>query len=98
MTVSQLSLQEERILRLRAQGLSYKEVAHLVGASHQTVKNHMTAIYRKFEATNLQDLLNTIGWVVIPGEPPQEPHRCNFVAQCSRQMGHRGHHGGFRPV
>lgn len=42
-----LSPREMEILEHIARGLSNKEVAHTLGISRQTVKNHMTAILRK---------------------------------------------------
>lgn len=46
-TFTPLSPREMEILELIARGLSNKEVAHNLGISRQTVKNHMTAILRK---------------------------------------------------
>jgi DNA-binding NarL/FixJ family response regulator len=42
-----LSPREMEILEFVTKGLSNKEIAYKLGISHQTVKNHMTAILRK---------------------------------------------------
>jgi predicted transcriptional regulator len=44
---SPLSPREMEILQYVTQGLSNKEIAYSLGISHQTVKNHMTAILHK---------------------------------------------------
>jgi DNA-binding NarL/FixJ family response regulator len=43
-----LSEREMEVLSCVVRGMSNKEVASLLGISHQTVKNHVTAILRKF--------------------------------------------------
>lgn len=45
--LSPLSSREMEILELVVRGLSNKEIAYRLGISHQTVKNHMTAILGK---------------------------------------------------
>ena len=45
--LSPLSPREMEILEVVVQGMSNKEIAYKLGISHQTVKNHMTAILRK---------------------------------------------------
>jgi DNA-binding NarL/FixJ family response regulator len=42
-----LSIREMEVLSYVTRGLSNKEIANLLGISHQTVKNHVTAILRK---------------------------------------------------
>lgn len=42
-----LSLREMEVLSYVTKGLSNKEIATMLGISHQTVKNHVTAILRK---------------------------------------------------
>jgi DNA-binding NarL/FixJ family response regulator len=42
-----LSAREMEVLSFVTRGLSNKEIASLLGISHQTVKNHVTAILRK---------------------------------------------------
>ena len=44
-----LSPREMEILEYVTRGLSNKEIAYKLGISHQTVKNHMTAILQKLE-------------------------------------------------
>ena len=43
-----LSAREMEVLSCVVRGMSNKEIAGLLGISHQTVKNHVTAILRKF--------------------------------------------------
>ncbi len=43
-----LSKREMEVLSCVVRGMSNKEIALLLGISHQTVKNHVTAILRKF--------------------------------------------------
>jgi len=45
--LSPLSRREMEILRLVVKGMSNKEIAYHLGISHQTVKNHITAILSK---------------------------------------------------
>jgi DNA-binding NarL/FixJ family response regulator len=42
-----LSTREMEVLKYVARGMSNKEIARVLGISHQTVKNHVTAILRK---------------------------------------------------
>lgn len=46
---SPLSPREMEILQLVTRGMSNKEIAYSLGISHQTVKNHMTAILHKLD-------------------------------------------------
>lgn len=46
---SPLSPREMEILEYVTRGMSNKEIAYLLGISHQTVKNHMTAILQKLD-------------------------------------------------
>ena len=47
-----LSPREMEILHLITKGMSNKEIARQLGISHQTVKNHMTAILRKLSVND----------------------------------------------
>src|SRR5512146_478934 len=63
-----LSEREMEVLECVVQGLSNKEIAGLLGISHQTVKNHVTSILRKF---GVEDRTQAVvyalkhGWVQI---------------------------------
>jgi len=46
---SPLSPREMEILQYVTRGMSNKEIAYSLGISHQTVKNHMTAILHKLD-------------------------------------------------
>jgi DNA-binding NarL/FixJ family response regulator len=63
-----LSDREMEVLECVVQGMSNKEIAGLLGISHQTVKNHVTSILRKF---GVEDRTQAVvyalkhGWVQI---------------------------------
>jgi DNA-binding NarL/FixJ family response regulator len=61
-----LSPREMEIIRYITRGLSNKMIAHKLGISHQTVKNHMTSILRKLDVEDrTQAAIYAIqhGWV-----------------------------------
>ncbi len=61
-----LSPREMEIIRYITRGLSNKMIAHRLGISHQTVKNHMTSILRKLDVEDrTQAAIYAIrhGWV-----------------------------------
>lgn len=63
-----LSEREMEVLACVVRGLSNKEIAGILGISHQTVKNHVTAILRKF---GVEDRTQAVvyalkrGWVTL---------------------------------
>jgi DNA-binding NarL/FixJ family response regulator len=65
-----LSEREMEVLECVVRGMSNKEIAGLLGISHQTVKNHVTSILRKF---GVEDRTQAVvyalkhGWVQIRG-------------------------------
>lgn len=66
---SPLTPREATLLNMLAQGLSNKEIAQLMVLSPQTVKNHVTNILRKLEASSRTDAVLTAmrhGWVAVP--------------------------------
>ena len=74
---SPLSPREMEILQYVTQGLSNKEIAYSLGISHQTVKNHMTAILHKLDVEDrTQAAVYALrhGWVRVqdPKDHPPE--------------------------
>ncbi len=70
-----LSEREMEVLNLVVEGKSNKEIASLLGISHQTVKNHITSILRKF---GVEDRTQAVvyalkrGWVKLNREKPTQ--------------------------
>jgi DNA-binding NarL/FixJ family response regulator len=71
-----LSEREMEVLNCVVDGMSNKEIAGILGISHQTVKNHITSILRKF---NVEDRTQAVvyalkrGWVKLrPDDRLQE--------------------------
>ena len=67
-TIGPLSPREMQILQQIALGLSNKEIAHQLGISRQTVKNHMTSILRKLAVSDrTQAAMYAVrrGWIRI---------------------------------
>jgi len=69
-----LSSREMEVLTFITKGLSNKEIANLLGISHQTVKNHVTAVLRKL---NVEDRTQAAiyalrrGWVRLYRDYPE---------------------------
>jgi DNA-binding NarL/FixJ family response regulator len=70
-----LSDREMEVLQQMLRGMSNKEIAAVLGISHQTVKNHVTSILRKF---NVDDRTQAVvyalkrGWVKLEHDEDQE--------------------------
>lgn len=68
-----LSEREMEVLECVVKGLSNKEIAALLGISHQTVKNHVTSILRKFSVEDrTQAVVYALkhGWVHLTTSRP----------------------------
>lgn len=71
---SPLSPREMQILQYVTRGLSNKEIASTLGISHQTVKNHMTAILHKLaveDRTQAAVYALRHGWVRLQDSHPE---------------------------
>ena len=63
-----LSEREMEVLECVVKGMSNKEIANMLGISHQTVKNHVTSILRKFSVEDrTQAVVYALkhGWVQL---------------------------------
>jgi DNA-binding NarL/FixJ family response regulator len=70
-----LSTRELAVLDCVAQGLSNKEIADELFVSEQTVKNHMTSVLRKLNATDrVGAILHAVrqGWMEVAPPVPGE--------------------------
>lgn len=47
-----LTPREKEVMEHLSRGLSYKEIAHQLDVSHETVKMHLKNIYRKLSVQN----------------------------------------------
>lgn len=69
-----LSEREMEVLTAVVEGMSNKEIASQLGISHQTVKNHVTSILRKF---GVEDRTQAVvyalkrGWVTLRDQNPR---------------------------
>lgn len=73
--LSPLSAREMEILRMVAAGFSNKEIAYQLGISHQTVKNHITAILDKLgvaDRTQATVFALRRGWIPLRAGPAEE--------------------------
>ena len=88
-------------MRLRAEGLTTEAVAHRLSISTQTAKNHASDVLRDLDVNSTIGAMRALGWVTLPEEMAEIPdayRQCGTIERCTRPLGHRGHHGGFRPV
>jgi len=72
-----LSEREMEVLECVVKGMSNKEIAGLLGISHQTVKNHVTSILRKFSVEDrTQAVVYALkhGWVQLKSADRKSQH------------------------
>jgi DNA-binding NarL/FixJ family response regulator len=70
--LSPLTPREMEILELVVQGMSNRKIAYHLGISHQTVKNHVTAILRKLGVTGRTEAAVSAlrrGWIPLRRRP-----------------------------
>jgi len=74
---------------------STKDAAADLGVHPQTVKNMLSAIYLRLDASGMVEALRALGWLTLPesGPPP-----CGWTGSCSRVAGHAGPHRAFREI
>jgi DNA-binding CsgD family transcriptional regulator len=83
-----LTPREQQVLIELAQTGRYKTAAHALGISEQTVKNHMSKVFRRWDASSLVHLFFRLGWLVTPDKDrvePLEPTRAARVSEWERQ-------------
>lgn len=61
-----LTLREWAILRAKATGAVEQAISADLGLSVQTVKNHLSRIYRKLDVTNAIEAFGSVGWLHVP--------------------------------
>lgn len=64
--VRQLTHRQREILRLVAQGLGNREIAHELGCSPNTVSNHLGIVFAVLGVTNRIEALLALGWIAAP--------------------------------
>lgn len=61
-----LSPHKKRILQLRFEGLSQKEIAYRYGVSIKTVEAHLYQIYKIYDTSGLLEFARKVGWLSVP--------------------------------
>lgn len=70
-TAEPLTMREIEVLDCMAQGLSNKEIADALFITEQTVKNHITTVLRKLQASDrLEAILNAVQRRLVLFQPP----------------------------
>ena len=59
------------IAKLKSTGLTNKEIAHLLGITEQTVKNHLSNLYAVLGVNSFEGAQNAMGWVFPGGLTPE---------------------------
>ena len=67
-TFDRLTPRQREVLIRKAEGKTYGQVAHELGVSEQTVKNHLGLVYSRLGAEHLIEALRILGWLRLPNE------------------------------
>ena len=77
--------QQLRVMAAYVRTGSQKAAAHECNLSIQTVKNHLSALYARLDASNVLGALAKLGWVRVPAVPAK-----GFVRPVRRSYRHAG--------
>lgn len=66
---ARLSPRQREVLTLMAEGLGRREIAHRMGLSPETVKNHLSMAYMRLGVTGHVGAFRLLGWVIRTGPP-----------------------------
>ena len=66
-----LTRRQWEVMEWVAAGLSRREIEQRMGIGHQTVKNHVTAIFARLGVGTIIDAFRALGWL-SPGRPAVE--------------------------
>lgn len=69
-----LSMREVEILLALMEGGGSKGVAGQLSVSDQTIKNHLTSIYRKLDVTGLIGAYRRLGWLAVNHDEAKRDH------------------------
>jgi DNA-binding CsgD family transcriptional regulator len=94
---SRLTPQQIRIIEGYVRTGSQKAIAADLGISVQTVKNHLSTIYRRLDTQGILETLVVLGWLTQPPDRPRR-RRCGHMAVCTLYEGHQEGHGRYRDV
>lgn len=70
--IATLRPREREVLRAKALGASYDEVAASLGISVNTAKKHTKAVMHRAGAHSFDELLIALEWLRVPSEYPPE--------------------------
>jgi DNA-binding NarL/FixJ family response regulator len=62
--LKKLSIREQQLVPLLAEGLRYKEIAESLCLSTETIRTHVRNIYKKLEVSSRTEALNKIYRIV----------------------------------
>ncbi|WNO61124.1 response regulator transcription factor [Rheinheimera sp. MMS21-TC3] len=75
-----LTKQENRIIKLVAEGARNKEIADTLNISAHTVKAHLSSIFRKTKVRNRVELLRCMQWPnILEAQPICQPKHLNNI-------------------
>ena len=61
-----LTPRQVQVLRHKAAGLGYREIAAALGCSPDTVRSHLQAAYDRLGVGSAEEAYAALGWLVVP--------------------------------
>lgn len=61
-----LTPRQREVLRLKAKGLGYREIAVALRCSPDTVRSHLSSSYDRLGVGSAEEAYAALGWLVVP--------------------------------